>query len=148
MRSGGQNRGAHRLDDCAGHSPVLRARPLSRTITDARRGDRLEEMCHESLWWTPHVDLGASLVAGALVGCDAPSMIDPVRRERLGSALHALAGELVAERRRIAELERENARLKQRVEMLERQLVITAGEPCNDEEEQESDPSCLSERSG
>ena len=62
-------------------------------------------------------------------------MIDPVRRERLGSALHAMAAELVTERRRIAELERENDRLRARVETLERQLRMAAGEPVNDHED-------------
>jgi cell division protein FtsB len=43
-----------------------------------------------------------------------------VSREQVGSALRRLAQDLIAERRRVAELERENRELKARIEALER----------------------------
>ena len=43
-----------------------------------------------------------------------------VSREQVGSALRRLAQDLIEERRRVAELERENRDLKARVEALER----------------------------
>lgn len=46
--------------------------------------------------------------------------------ERLGSALRQLAEDLVAERRRVAELERENRQLKQELEQLRRSAAQRA----------------------
>jgi hypothetical protein len=43
-----------------------------------------------------------------------------VSREQVGSALRRLAQDLISERRRVAELERENRELKARIEALER----------------------------
>ena len=43
-----------------------------------------------------------------------------VSREQVGSALRRLAQDLISERRRVAELERENRELKDRIEALER----------------------------
>jgi cell division protein FtsB len=43
-----------------------------------------------------------------------------VSREQVGSALRRLAQDLIAERRRVAELERENRELKAQIEALER----------------------------
>jgi cell fate (sporulation/competence/biofilm development) regulator YlbF (YheA/YmcA/DUF963 family) len=43
-----------------------------------------------------------------------------VSREQVGSALRRLAQDLIEERRRVSELERENQDLKARVEALER----------------------------
>jgi cell division protein FtsB len=43
-----------------------------------------------------------------------------VSREQVSSALRRLAQDLIAERRRVAELERENRELKARIEALER----------------------------
>jgi hypothetical protein len=42
-----------------------------------------------------------------------PESVIAARRHRLGTALHQLATELARERRRIAELERELARLRE-----------------------------------
>jgi hypothetical protein len=44
-------------------------------------------------------------------------------RERIGFALHQLAADLVTERRRANALERDNRRLRSRVESLEGQLA-------------------------
>jgi hypothetical protein len=43
-----------------------------------------------------------------------------VSREQVGSALRRLAQDLIAERRRVADLERENRELRARIEALER----------------------------
>lgn len=43
-----------------------------------------------------------------------------VSREQVGSALRRLAQDLIEERRRVAELERENRELKARIDALER----------------------------
>ena len=45
-----------------------------------------------------------------------------VSREQVGSALRRLAQDLIEERRRVSELERENRELKARVEALERTI--------------------------
>jgi regulator of replication initiation timing len=50
-------------------------------------------------------------------------LVDFDARERIGSALHALASDLVTERRRVARLERENRQLRVEVERLERELA-------------------------
>lgn len=55
--------------------------------------------------------------------------MDEQRRERLGSALQGLARELVAERQRVAVLERENKRLRAELETLRsRQSLVGIGE--------------------
>ncbi len=46
--------------------------------------------------------------------------------ERIGSALHALASDLIAERRRVARLERENKELRAQVEALQARLTPKA----------------------
>jgi chaperonin cofactor prefoldin len=50
------------------------------------------------------------------------------RQERIGSALHALASDLVTERRRVVTLERENRRLKSELEALKAKLAAVQGE--------------------
>jgi predicted nucleic acid-binding Zn-ribbon protein len=52
-------------------------------------------------------------------------LVDLRARERIGSALQALASDLVTERRRVARLERENRQLREQVERLERELAAT-----------------------
>lgn len=49
-----------------------------------------------------------------------------VGSERLGSALHALATDLVAERRRAAKLERENKELRAQLHALQARLIPKA----------------------
>lgn len=49
-----------------------------------------------------------------------------VGSERLGSALHALATDLVAERRRAARLERENKELRAQIHALQARLAPKA----------------------
>jgi cell division septum initiation protein DivIVA len=46
-----------------------------------------------------------------------------ITSEQLGSALRRLAADLVAERRRIALLQRENRELRERIQELERALA-------------------------
>ena len=61
----------------------------------------------------------AGLLAGARTLCDGQrSMGD--REERIGIALRRMAEDLVAAQRRVAVLERENRRLRARLETLER----------------------------
>jgi cell division protein FtsB len=50
----------------------------------------------------------------------ASARVKDVSSEQIGSALRRLAEELVAERRRVAQLERENKALKAQVETLQR----------------------------
>jgi hypothetical protein len=50
-------------------------------------------------------------------------VVDPRGRERIGTALHQLAFDLVTERNRVAALRRENKELLARIESLERQLA-------------------------
>ncbi|HUO70047.1 MAG TPA: hypothetical protein VMU39_04660 [Solirubrobacteraceae bacterium] len=49
------------------------------------------------------------------------------RQERIGSALHALASDLVTERRRVVALERENRRLRTELEALKARLAVVQG---------------------
>jgi cell division protein FtsB len=56
-------------------------------------------------------------------------LVDLRARERIGSALHALASDLVTERRRVARLERENRQLRAEVERLERELATANARP-------------------
>jgi cell shape-determining protein MreC len=51
-----------------------------------------------------------------------------VSREQVGSALRRLAQDLIEERRRVSELERENRELKARIEALEHTVGRTVGE--------------------
>jgi cell division protein FtsB len=53
-------------------------------------------------------------------------LVDLRASERIGSALHALASDLVTERRRVARLERENRQLRSEIERLERELETAA----------------------
>ncbi|HTX13204.1 MAG TPA: hypothetical protein VME22_31600 [Solirubrobacteraceae bacterium] len=50
-----------------------------------------------------------------------------VTSEQLGSALRRLAADLVAERRRVAVLQRENRELRERIQELERALSKKKG---------------------
>ena len=47
-----------------------------------------------------------------------------VGSDRIGSALHALATDLIAERRHVARLERENKELRAQVEALQARLAL------------------------
>ena len=64
---------------------------------------------------------GARFIVARGAGCDAPLTVG-VSREQVGTALHRLAQDLIAERRRTAALERENQRLRAELERLERAL--------------------------
>ncbi len=50
-------------------------------------------------------------------------MRDRSRQDRIGSALHALAADLVTERRRVLALERENKQLKAQLQALQRHIA-------------------------
>ncbi len=50
-------------------------------------------------------------------------MVDRIRQDRIGTALHALAADLVTERRRVLALERENKQLREELEALQSQVA-------------------------
>jgi cell division protein FtsB len=52
-------------------------------------------------------------------------MGDTTRYERIGSALHALAADLAAERRRASALRRENEKLSAQLEALKEELATS-----------------------
>jgi septal ring factor EnvC (AmiA/AmiB activator) len=56
-------------------------------------------------------------------------VVDPRGRERIGTALHQLAFDLVTERNRVAALRRENKELRARIESLERELAEATAAP-------------------
>ena len=55
--------------------------------------------------------------------------VDEVNRQRVGSALRRMGEDLVAERRRVMVLTRENARLREELERLRRVLAARDGAP-------------------
>jgi hypothetical protein len=62
---------------------------------------------------------GAGFIAARGAGCEAQRTVG-VSREQVGTALRRLAQDLIAERRRVAVLERENRELRAELERLER----------------------------
>jgi hypothetical protein len=60
-------------------------------------------------------------------GHEAARGMRQITGEQLGSALRRLAADLVAERRRVAVLQRENRELRERIQELERALSARKG---------------------
>jgi hypothetical protein len=56
-------------------------------------------------------------------------MADRSKHDRIGSALHALAADLVTERRRVLALERENKQLKAQLDVLRCHIARSDTEP-------------------
>jgi hypothetical protein len=73
-----------------------------------------------------HPCTGASLLAGPRQEWKpSGAMGDTTRYERIGSALHALAADLAAERRRASALRRENEKLSAQLEALKEELATS-----------------------
>lgn len=66
-----------------------------------------------------------AFLPGSLLGATLRGVRE-ITGQRIGSALRQLAEDLVAERRRVAELERENRELRQELEQLRRSAAQRA----------------------
>src|ERR1700755_2161636 len=84
----------------------------------ARRGCQpSRENRYPKLWWElPALRVPALLIARVEVR--ASPRVKEVRPDQIGTALRRLAADLVAERRRVAQLERENQELRAQLEEL------------------------------
>jgi chaperonin cofactor prefoldin len=71
--------------------------------------------------------MGVSALDLASCGLQAGRDMRQITSEQLGSALRRLAADVVAERRRVTVLERENRELRERIQELERALSARKG---------------------
>jgi hypothetical protein len=71
--------------------------------------------------------MGASALDPTPGGHQAAPGMKQITSEQLGTALRRLAADVVAERRRVAVLQRENRELRERIQELERALSAKKG---------------------
>jgi hypothetical protein len=97
---------------------------------------------HRKLWWElPALRVPALLIAR--VEMRASPRVKEVRPDQIGTALRRLAADLVAERRRVVQLERENRELRAQLEELRGPAAAAAPVPRPEPAEPEQRPSAV-----